>query len=66
MYRFDVNVMLGPTNTNREPGFGTPGQLLEGMDRLGIGDALVYSSQAWMGDPAAGSRLLMDQIRNQP
>ncbi len=66
MYHFDANVMLGPTNTNREPSFGTPGQLLEEMDRLGIGDALVYSSQARMGDPAAGNRFLLDQIRDHP
>ena len=36
------------------------------MDRLGIGDALVYSSQARMGDPAAGNRFLLDQIRDHP
>ncbi len=66
MYRFDANVMLGPTNTDRESSFRTPGQLLAEMDRLEIGDSLVYSSQARMGDPAAGNRLLLDQIHDQP
>ena len=66
MYRFDANVMLGPTNTDREPSFRTPEELLAEMDRLGIGDSLVYSSQARMGDPAAGNLLLLDQIRDHP
>ena len=66
MYRLDANCMLGPTNTNREPSFRTPDQLLEEMDRLRIGEALVYSSLARMGDPVAGNRLLLNQIRDHP
>lgn len=66
LHFFDFNCMLGPTNTNREPSFQTAGQLLAEMDRVGIGEALVYSSLARYAHPADGNARLMEEIHDQP
>ena len=63
---FDINCMLGPTNTNREPAFQTVPQLLSEMDRLGIDEALVYSSLSRHAHPADGNAWLMEALRDQP
>jgi predicted TIM-barrel fold metal-dependent hydrolase len=63
---FDFNCMLGPTNTNREPAFRHASQLLREMDRVGISEALVYSSLARFAHPADGNRWLSDVLRNEP
>lgn len=63
MQPFDLNCMLGPTNTDREASFRTPEGLLAEMDRCGITEALVYASQARMAHPEDGNRLLMKTIQ---
>ena len=63
MNAFDINCMLGPTNTNREPAFRTAEALLAEMDRVGIAEALVYASQARMAHPADGNARVLDMIR---
>ncbi|MBI3919927.1 MAG: amidohydrolase family protein [Armatimonadetes bacterium] len=60
---FDLNCMLGPTNTNREPSFRTADSLLAEMDRVGIREALVYSSLSYYAHPSDGNAWLMDAIR---
>ena len=63
---FDINCMLGPTNTNREPSFRSAPELLSEMDRLGIEDALVYSSLSRFAHPADGNARLMEEICDEP
>ncbi len=63
---FDFNCMLGPTNTNREPSFLSARQLLAEMDRLGIAEAMVYSSLARYAHPSDGNALLLEEIRHHP
>jgi len=63
---FDFNCMLGPTNTNREPAFQTVAELISEMDRLGIDEAMVYSSLSRHAHPADGNAWLMDAIRDEP
>ena len=63
MHPFDINCMLGPTNTNREPSFRTPEALLSEMDRVGISEALVYASQALMAHPADGNAWIVEAIQ---
>ena len=66
MSYFDINCMLGPTNTNREPSFPTPGDLLTEMDRVGIAEALVYASQAKMSHPSDGNARVLEMVRDHP
>jgi predicted TIM-barrel fold metal-dependent hydrolase len=66
MSYFDINCMLGPTNTNREPGFRTPEALIAEMDRVGIAEALVYASQARMAHPADGNVRIVEITRHNP
>ena len=63
---FDINCMLGPTNTNREPSFRTPEDLLTEMDRVGIAEAVVYASQARMSHPSDGNGRVLEMIRGNP
>lgn len=63
MKLLDINCMLGPTNTDREPSFRTPESLLAEMDRVGISEALVYASQALMAHPADGNAWVVDAVR---
>ena len=63
---FDINCMLGPTNTDREPSFRTPEMLLAEMDRVGIAEALVYASQARMAHPADGNGRIVEVTRRHP
>lgn len=63
---FDINCMLGPTNTDREPSFRTPDALLVEMDRVGIAEALVYATQARMAHPVDGNAKIVEMTRNQP
>ena len=60
---FDVNCMLGPTNTNREPAFRSAGDLLAEMDRVGIAESLVYASQARMAHPADGNGMILEMTK---
>lgn len=62
MKLFDINCMLGPTNTNREPAFRGAEGLLQEMDRVGIHEALVYSSLSKFAHPADGNAWLMREI----
>lgn len=62
---FDINCMVGPTNTNREPAFKDAVELLAEMDRLGIAEALVYSSLARYAHPNDGNAHLMEMIRGE-
>ncbi len=59
---FDINVMLGPTPTDSEPSFKTADDLLREMDRMGIAEALVYSSHARYCHPREGNLQLLEQI----
>ncbi|MDP6116228.1 MAG: amidohydrolase family protein [Planctomycetota bacterium] len=63
MNSFDINCMLGPTSTNREPSFRTAEALLAEMDRIGIADALVYASQARMAHPSDGNARILEMTR---
>lgn len=63
---FDINCMLGPTDTNREPSFRTPEDLLAEMDRVGIAEALVFASQARMAHPTDGNAAILEAVRNFP
>ena len=63
---FDINCMLGPTNTDREPSFRTPEALLAEMDRAGIAEALVYASQARMAHPNDGNAGIVEATRGRP
>lgn len=60
---FDINSMLGPTNTNREPSFRTVPELLAEMDRVGIAEALVYPSLSRQAHPADGNEWLIETLR---
>jgi len=62
----DLNCMLGPTNTNREPSFQQVEELLGEMERVGISEALVYSSLSRYAHPADGNAWLMKQLRGRP
>ena len=64
MNAFDLNCMLGPTSTNREPSFRTAEPLLAEMDRVGIAEALVYASQARMSHPADGNARVLEATRD--
>ena len=64
MNPFDINCMLGPTNTDREPSFRTPEVLLAEMDRVGIAEALVYASQARMAHPVDGNARIVEGTRD--
>ena len=63
---FDMNCMLGPTRTDREPCFRTPEALLAEMDRVGIAEALVYASHAAMGHPADANAWVVEATRAHP
>ncbi len=62
---FDVNCRLGPSD------FSVPGSptsvpaLFEEMDRLGIGEALVFHANASGYAPAAGNQELVQALRGQ-
>ena len=58
--------MLGPTNTNREPSFVTSENLLSEMDRVGIGEALVFSSRSLMSHPDDGNRMILKETADHP
>ena len=62
MSLFDINVMLGPATDAAEPSFRAADDLLREMDRLGIAEALVYSSHARYAHPQEGNRQLLEQI----
>lgn len=62
MRLLDINVMLGPTPTDAEPSLKTIEDLLREMDRLGIAEALVYSSEARYCHPREGNWALLKQI----
>ena len=66
MHIFDMNCMLGPTRTDREPCFRTSGALLAEMDRLGISEALVHASHAEMGHPADANARVVEATRSHP
>jgi predicted TIM-barrel fold metal-dependent hydrolase len=61
---FDLNCMLGPSATNREPSFRTPEDLLCEMDRTGIGEALVYASTAVISHPNDGNAEILRATRD--
>jgi uncharacterized protein len=65
MAAFDVNCMLGPSATNREPSFRTPDDLLREMDRVGIGEALVHAGTAVISHPNDGNAEILRSTRNQ-
>ena len=58
--------MLGPTNTNREPSFLGPDDLLSEMDRVGIEEALVFSSRALYSHPEDGNRMILEETGGHP
>ena len=59
---FDCNCMLGRAPVRQPGAFFAVDGLLEEMDRLGIEQALVYSSIAQHYDPATGNRLLLEEL----
>ena len=63
---FDINCMLGPTNTDRESSFRTPEALLAEMDRAGIAEALVYAIPARMAHPSDGNARIVEATRGRP
>ena len=65
MNAFDINCMLGPTPTDREPSFRTADALLAEMDRVGIAEALVYASQARMAHPSDGNACILEATQGQ-
>lgn len=60
----DVDVLLG-RHPRRDIGPGTVAALLSTMDRVGIGEAVVGHTMAWLHDPAAGNRQLIKEIAGQ-
>ncbi len=62
MSLLDINVMLGPTPDDAEPSLKTADDLLREMDRLGIAEALVYSSHARYAHPREGNWQLLKQL----
>lgn len=66
MHIFDMNCMLGPTRTDREPCFRTPEMLLAEMDRLGISEALVHASHGAMGHPSDANAKVVEATRSHP
>jgi predicted TIM-barrel fold metal-dependent hydrolase len=67
MRLFDANCMLG-RRSNHSP-LGTPTtavELLAEMDRLGIGEALIYHGMSLDGHPWEGNQRLMREIREHP
>ena len=60
---FDINCMLGPTNTNREPAFLNVQSLLAEMDRVGIEEALVFSSLARESHPIDGNQHIVEAVQ---
>ncbi len=62
MALFDINAAIGRVPNSRL-GFDTAEALLTEMDRLGIGEALVYHRLAEDADIMRGNALLMEAIR---
>lgn len=63
---FDANIGLGRFAAGDFPPFASSDGLLEYMDRVGIGEALVYSVLARECGPDLGNRLLLDAIAGKP
>lgn len=65
MNLFDFNVALGRVPNSRN-GFSGAEELIAGLCRLGIGEALVYHRLAADADILLGNRLLLDALRGYP
>lgn len=63
---FDCNSSLGRRGIVHPGSFVHPEDLIDKMDRYGIERALVYHSLAREYDPAAGNRMLMDELARLP
>lgn len=63
---FDANIGLGRFAAGIYPALQTADELLDYMDRAGIGEALVYSVLARECGPDLGNRLLLDAIAGKP
>lgn len=67
MHLFDANCMLGRRSIHTPLSIPTTApELLAEMDRLGIGEALVYHGMALDGHPWEGNQRLMEEIRRHP
>lgn len=66
MSLFDFNVAVGRFAGPVGIGLDTPESLLAEMDRLGIGEALVYHALAAEADIEKGNHLLLDAIARAP
>jgi len=62
-YIFDSNCAIGPTSENVGGTFQSARSLLDEMDRLGIGEALVYHTIAKEVDPELGNSLVEEMTR---
>lgn len=63
---FDANIGLGRFAAGIYPALQTADELLDYMDRAGIGEALVYSVLARECGPDLGNRLMLDEIAGKP
>lgn len=61
----DINATLGRF-PRAATGPGTPADLLPGMDRVGIAGAVVSDILAWLHQPAAGNRRVLELVADQP
>ncbi|MCC6444844.1 MAG: amidohydrolase family protein [Armatimonadetes bacterium] len=63
---FDANVMLGRMGVPVPGMFETSDALLKEMDRLGIQEALVYSSLSKENHPSVGNAEIIRQVKGYP
>lgn len=61
----DINATLGRF-PRAATGPGMPADLLRGMDRVGVAGAVVSDIQAWLHQPAAGNRRVLELVTGQP
>lgn len=61
----DVNASIGPWPHGNAPELDAA-SLVARMDRLGIEQALVHHSTAWLYDPSTGNRRLLREIEGEP
>lgn len=61
----DISATLG-RHPRVATGPGMPADLLRGMDRVGITGAVVTDNLAWLHEPAAGNRRVLELVADQP
>jgi hypothetical protein len=62
---FDANCRIGRVPWGEVSASDVPG-LLNRMDLLGIGRAVVSHTVSWRHDPATGNRMVLREVANQP